>query len=215
MTHKSPFIIVENFISASQATEIARNTHAHFNVGADGSLLPSVAPFNISGISPQLTTLVSEIEHRFNVQVLSISSPELNVYPANPSLQFARQPGCENSAYVRRKWVVVHPMIDLVGYMFLSDFKSEPPFDDSTHCYGGITEFPVYNFGIRPKAGTMVVLPAGPNFISLLSPVLLGNLKFVKFTFSVCTKDGMGWLYSPEQFGGDYTKWFEASSISK
>jgi hypothetical protein len=86
----------------------------------------------------------------------------------------------------------------------LKDYNDAPPFDLKKHVYGGKLEFPVYNFGFQPQAGTMVVYPACERFISLTSPIQVGDLQFVRF--HICG-EGL-WIYDPQKFPGDFRTWF-------
>lgn len=148
---------------------------------------------------------VGAIEDRYDAAVVGMEPPVFQQYFEDPKNPCERH-GCESSEYLRKKWVKVKD-VDLVGYIWLKDFNSGVPLDPRFEVYGGKLEFPAYNFSLVPQRGTLVLFPAGPHFITAISPVLVGSLEQVKVT--VRMKDGEGpWLYQPTNFPGTYQDWF-------
>ena len=114
------------------------------------------------------------------------------------------EPICENSDYLRRKWVRTKDR-DLTGILFQSDYNDQPPFDTDYECFGGKLEFPQHSFSFHPERGTMIVYPSDPHFINATSMVLEGEL--VQARIHMAAK--LPYLYDPTEFPGDYTVWFK------
>jgi hypothetical protein len=115
--------------------------------------------------------------------------------------------GCESAKYMRKKWVKTKD-VDLVGYLWLKDYGGGVPLDPRFEVYGGKLEFPAYNFSIVPQRGTLVLFPAGPHFITAVSPVLVGSLEQIKITVKLKNPNGEMFIYQPSNFPGTYQEWF-------
>jgi len=89
----------------------------------------------------------------------------------------------------------------------LKDFNSNVPLDPRHEVFGGKLEFPAYNFSLVPQRGTLVMFPAGPHFITVISPILLGSLQQIKLTVSIRAKDNGIWFYQPANFPGKWQDW--------
>jgi len=123
-------------------------------------------------------------------------------FPVNGKI--AEKPHCENAVFKRKKWIKIKDR-DLTGVLWLKDFQDVPPFNIKTQVLGGKLEFPAYNFGFQPQKGTLVVYPACPRFISLVSQIMVGELQQIRF--HIC---GEGiWTYNPERYPGDFRDWFK------
>lgn len=146
-----------------------------------------------------------EIETRYDATYRGLEAPLFQLYPENAKFP-AEQPGCENARYLRKRWVKVKD-VDLVGFVWLKDFNSNVPLDPRTEVYGGKLEFPAYNFSLVPQRGTLVMFPAGPHFITVISPILYGSLPQIKLTVSIKEKNGGMWFYQPGQFPGKWSDW--------
>lgn len=146
-----------------------------------------------------------EIEERYNATYRGLEKPIFQVYPENAG-QPAEAPGCENSEYIRKRWVKRRD-IDLVGFIWLKDYNGQPPLDTRHEVYGGKLEFPAYNFSLVPQRGTLVIFPAGPHFITVISPILLGSLPQIKLRISIRSPDKGLWFYQPANFPGKWMDW--------
>jgi hypothetical protein len=158
-------------------------------------------------IASKFRSLISTIENNYNCEYRGLEKPVFQFYPENPK-QPAESPGCENSKYLRKKWVQFKD-IDLVGIIWLKDYNETVPLDPRHEVLGGKLEFPVHNFSLVPQRGTLVLYPAGPHFITVISPLLIGDLYQIKLNVSIKTKSGGQWLYQPANFGGVWQDWFE------
>lgn len=98
--------------------------------------------------------------------------------------------------------------VDLVGYVWLKDFNGGIPLDPRFEVYGGKLEFPAYDFSLMPQRGTLVLYPAGPHFITAVSPILVGSLEQVKVTVKLKARDGAVFIYQPSNFPGTFQEWF-------
>jgi hypothetical protein len=73
--------------------------------------------------------------------------------------------------------------------------------------FGGKIEFPAYNFSLVPQRGTLVLFPAGPHFITVISPILLGDLYQIKLNVCINAQGGGRWFYQPQNFPGKWSDW--------
>ena len=151
---------------------------------------------------------VGQIEERYDAAVVGMEPPVFSQYFENPKNPCELH-GCENAKFLRKKWVKTKD-VDLVGYLWLKDYGGGVPLDPRMEVYGGKLEFPAYNFSLVPQRGTLVLFPAGPHFITAISPVLVGTLEQVKITVKLKNVDDTMWLYNPQNFPGTYQDWFSS-----
>jgi len=213
MTDKihSPFLIIEHFISPSLCekliSELGIKSPSH---GEDGSPLKSerilIDIEHVQLFKSRVQEHVQRIEKQYNGIVAGMEPPVFQQYFEDPSRP-CEMHGCENAKYLRKKWIKVKD-IDLVGFVWLKDFNNGAPLDPAFEVYGGKLEFPAYNFSLVPQRGTLVLYPAGPHFITAISPVLVGSLEQVKITVKIKSTENGIWLYQPTNFPGTYTEWF-------
>ena len=207
---KSPFIVEQNFLSPLICEQIVES----IKVGApdtdqEGSP-KKLERFNLAWeqeIASRFREMIPQLEDKYDCEYRGLEKPLFQYYPENAKVP-AEQPGCENSKYVRKKWVM-HKDVDLVGFIWLKDYNDNVPLDPRHEVYGGKLEFPAYNFSLVPQRGTLVMFPAGPHFISVISPILLGDLYQIKLTVSVKQKTGNRWFYQPSNFPGKWEQWFD------
>jgi hypothetical protein len=203
---KSPFLVYQNFLSPKACQEIVDAVKVAVpNRDVDGFAL-KMERFHTEcedKIFAKFKPLVPELESHYN---LKYSGTEHLIFQHFPEGMkgLAEQPHCENSQFLRKKWVKVRDR-DLTGILWLKDYNDEIPLDTKMEVYGGKLEFPAYNFSLQPQRGTLMVYPAGPHFISATSPVLVGDLHCVRFHIAA---EGL-WLYQPNDFQGNYLDWFK------
>ena len=187
---KSPFIIKQDFISPLECEKIISN------------------PRDLRSVENALSQLSPEIMSHYLANIREICVPEYERHFENPK-NFVKQPGCENSNFLRKRWVMTKD-IDLVGYIWLKEFNDNVPLDTSFEVYGGKLEFPAYGFSLKPQVGTLVLYPAGPHFITAVSPVLLGELNQIKVTIKLSEHDGSPWFFNPIKMeSAKWQDWFE------
>lgn len=209
-TH-SPFHVVEDFLSPANCEKIiAEYGIAEPSRNEDGQPLKNERIISdvelISMLQHRIQDIGPDIEARYKGQIRGMDKPHFCQYFEDPKRPCELH-GCESSKLVRKKWVKVRD-IDLVAFVWLKDFGGGIPLDPAFEVYGGKLEFPAYNFSLVPQRGTMVMFPAGPHFITAISPVLVGSLEQIKFSLKITDNDNM-WFYQPDNFPGTYQEWFE------
>lgn len=209
---KSPFIIIQDFLSPLDCDKILDEIWvSQPDIDKDGNAIKmekSLPMWDITIIELfRNNDVAKHIETTYNVIYKGLQKPIYEIFPENQE-RFAKTPGCENSIFSRKKWIQ-NKDIDLVGYIWLKNFVSDLPIDPQTDVYGGKMEFPVYDFSLVPQAGTLVIFPAGPHFITAISPVLAADLYQIKLHINVKKPDGSMWFYDPTPFTGTYKDWFK------
>jgi hypothetical protein len=207
---KSPFIVIQDFLSPLTCEKIINDIRVEQpDIDTDGNpkKLERHNLFWEQDIAERFRDIVPEIESRYDCKYRGLEKPLFQYYPENAKVP-AEQPGCENSKYIRKKWVMWKD-VDLVGFVWLKDYNESIPVDPRFEVYGGKLEFPAYNFSLVPQRGTLILFPAGPHFITVISPILLGDLYQIKLNVSIKEKNGARWLYQPSKFPGKWQQWFE------
>ena len=199
---KSPFLVYPEFISPKICEDlISKVGFANPNFNSDGDPT-KIERHYLEGedlIYSKFKSIVPDIEEKYDATFKGAEKMLFQMYPENQKIP-ADQPGCENAKFLRKKWVKVKD-VDLVGILWLKNFADTAPIDPRSEVYGGKLEFPVYNFSFTPQAGTLVIFPAGPHFITAISPILVGSLYQVKFGICISPNDGSGmWMYNPANF---------------
>lgn len=210
-TFKSPFIIRPDFLSPLTCEKMLADLNNTMpNMDADGNLL-KIEKYNLAweqDIVDRFQDVKPEIEDRYDCIYRGLEKPLFQVYPENAKTP-AEPPGCENSRYIRKRWVKVKD-IDLVGFIWLKDYNGNVPLDPAHEVFGGKLEFPAHNFSLVPQRGTLVMFPAGPHFITVISPILYGSLPQIKLTVSVKTREDGHWFYQPTAHPGKWQDWLSA-----
>ncbi len=204
---KSPFLVYQDFVSPKVCDQICNNVLTG-PVDTD----PQGYPSKMEGTSDEfqsiiyskLTEIIPQIEKHYGIEY--DGTEEMVFQRFDEGMQgLGEDPKCHNSLYLRKKWVQVNS-IDLTCVLWCKDYQDTTPIDVETEVYGGKLEFPAYDFSLQPQKGTLIIYPAGPHFISAVSPVLVGDLKQVRINIS-----GKGnFIYQPDQFPGTYTEWFRS-----
>lgn len=207
---KSPFVISQDFLSPQLCELIVDDIWVKApDTDKDGNprkLERTVLKWE-NDIATRFRELVPEIEDRYSATYRGLDKPIFQYYPENPK-EPAEPVGCENSKFLRKKWVM-YKDVDLVGFIWLKDYNQNVPLDPRIEVYGGKLEFPVFNFSVVPQRGTLMLFPAGPHFITVISPVLLGDLYQIKLNVSLKTTAGGQFLYQPKDFPGTWSEWLQ------
>jgi len=205
----SPFIVIQDFLSPLVCEKIIQDVHvADPNRDTNGEP-KKLERHNLlweQEIIERFRDCIPEIETRYDCAYRGLDKPLFQYYPENAKAP-AEQPGCENSKFVRKKWVM-HKDVDLVGFIWLKDYNENIPLDPRHEVFGGKLEFPAYNFSLMPQRGSLVLFPAGPHFITVISPVLLGELYQIKLNVCINEKNGGRWFYNPVKHPGTWQQWF-------
>lgn len=205
----SPFIIVPNFLSPLKCEQIIEDLDIFspdFDNDGDPKKVERHALLLEQDIIERFHDVIPEIEQRYDCSYKGLEKPLFQFYPEYSKAP-AEPPGCENSKYIRKKWVM-HKDVDLVGFVWLRDYNENVPLDTRSEVYGGKLEFPAFNFSLVPQRGTLVLFPAGPHFITVISPILLGNLYQIKLNVCVSAHGAGRYFYQPSKHPGTWQEWF-------
>ena len=211
MTTKSPFLVYQDFLTSSEAQEVADITWVEPLLDAEGLPKPSCRYHEESEqlIFKKLQPLIPKLEEHY--PKFFYRGTEKMVFQQFPvsNGSLAEEPHCQSSVFKRKKWLRVNDRA-LTGLLWLKDYQEAPPFDINKHVLGGKLEFPLYNFGFQPQRGTLVIYPANERFISLTSPILVGELQCVRIHICPCDADGNQtiWMSDPNDYPGDFRTWF-------
>jgi hypothetical protein len=214
MKIRSPFLIYPEFISPKKCQELVSAVEVKSpNFDQNNNPLKMERHY-LEGedfIYSRLKEKIPEIEDRYDSTFKGAEKMVFQYFPENQKAP-AENPGCENSKFMRKKWIKVKD-VDLVGFLWLKDFNDTAPLDPRTEMFGGKLEFPAYNFSFTPQAGTLVIFPAGPHFITAISPILVGSLYQVKINLCISPNDGsLMWMYDPQKYpagkSGFIDSWF-------
>jgi hypothetical protein len=203
MTMPSPFLILQDFLSIKQCEELVERFKITTpNTDSEGlaiKLQRIIRPdegqdFFIN----KLYQHIGAIEEKYDAIYSGIENPYIIHYPENDKRP-AEPVGCENAKFFRKKWIQTKD-VQLVGHLWLKDFNDAPPYDPAFEVYGGKLELPAFNISLTPQRGTLVIFPAGPHFVTAISPVVIGDLYQIKFNISITAKNGGLWIYNPQNF---------------
>jgi len=204
----SPFIIIPDFLSPLKCEQILADIEvkqADTDINGDPIKMERTNIHWNEEFRARFQEVIPMLEEKYNCTYRGLEAPVFQHYPENAKVP-ASQPGCENSKYVRKRWIKTRD-VDLVGLVWLKDFNDSVPVDLRHEVFGGKLEFPAHGFSLVPQRGTFVMFPAGPHFITVTSPVLLGSLDVVKLCVSIRQKDNSLWFYQPQNHPGKWQDW--------
>lgn len=200
---KSPFIVIDEFISPLMCEDIVERSHMEFPNTEGGVPVKSITQnvLTQNRILPYLEDLIPHLEAYFGFQHGGILPFNIETYPQGCKQEVARS---ENSELgVDNEWKRVNDR-DFTGIIFLKDNCDESRFDDYFEVYGTKLEFPNHGFGFRPARGQLVLFPSAPNFINATVSPKLGDM--VQIRFHLVASDP--YTYDRNDFPGNYTTWF-------
>lgn len=204
MTYKSPFIVLQSLLSPEECKWINRATRVEPDLDLEGVPLAMTRahPESQAFIFDRFKQHIPHIEEHYGLKYKSTETMQFHQFPVT-NAKLAEQPHCDNAVFKRKKWVRVAAR-DLSCVLWLKDYQDQPPFDLERHVLGGKLEFPIYNFGFQPQAGTLVVFPSCERFIQATTSILVGELQLAKFYLHSTEP----WFYDPTLFPGDFRTWF-------
>lgn len=208
--NKSPFIVIQDFISPLACENIVRsipsstaNGNPTGDFGTNNGF--SFAEISATGIvQEEIKTIIpSLVEEHYSVKIKNVEKAFVEWYPTGAEGKIK----CDNSTYIAggaKKWVQ-HEKRDFSGILFLMDYNEKVPFDGEFEVYGGKLEFPQHGFGFNPQRGTLIIYPSGPYFINHITPVNFGELFLVRFFIET----EPFYVYQAANFPGNYIQWFK------
>ena len=204
MAVKSPFFIKQEFISPLLCEDLVDMLDLTVpDTDVEGHALKTIRMHERGELMvfDYLEKIVPEIEEYYRIDYRGTEPMVFEWYAEGCA---GYEPHCENSNYVRKKWLRTRDR-DLTGIIFLSDYQERIPFDDDFEAYGGKLEFAQHGFGFNPQRGTMILFPSDPHFINNTTQILAGDLYQIRFHIAAQSP----FLYDPEAFPGDYRSWLE------
>ena len=202
-TAKSPFYVVENFLTPKQSEMIVDSLGFYTpDYDDEGTPLKMMRCHEDSEslIFDKIQPLVPTLEDYYDFDYRAMETVSFEFHPegAEP------KPTCDNSSYIKSKWVRTRDR-DMTGIIFLSDYQDKIPFDSEYEVYGGKLEFPQHGFGFNPSRGTLIMYPSVPHFINAIAKIQAGDLFVARFHIAASKP----LLYQPDNFPGDFTSWFK------
>lgn len=202
-TYKSPFVVVQDFVSPLMCEEII--DLCDYNVpdtDKEGKYVKTVKTCEPAEgiIYERVQALVPMLQEHYGFEYKGTERMHFEWFPEGSQGQFQS----ENSEYLRGKWLRTHNR-DFTCVLFLTDYQEKVPFEQDYEAYGGKLEFPQHQFGFQPERGTLVVFPSDPHFINITSNLIIGDLYQVRIQIGAKAP----YIYNPQNFPGNYTVWFK------
>lgn len=201
-TKKSPFYILQKFISPKQCETIVDSLGYYSpDVDKEGTPIKMMRNHEESEkiIYDKFKPLIPVLEKYYGFQHRGTETItfEFLAEGVEPVAQ------CDSAKWINKKWVRTKDR-DLSIVLFLSDYQEKIPFDSEYEVYGGKLEFLQHKFGFNPERGTLIIWPSSPHFINATASIFAGDLFQAKFHIAAQTP----FLYLPENFPGNYLSWF-------
>lgn len=202
MSIKSPFYVIEEFVSPMMCEDIL--DMIDFNVpnqDKDGDEVQTNKSSERAEavIFNRLQHIVPDLEAYYGLSYKGTERIQFEWFPPGTG----SQPQSENASFVHGKWLRTRTR-DLSAILFLTDYQENSPFEADYEVYGGKLEFPQHKFGFNPQRGTLIVFPSDPHFINLTSTVFAGDAFQARIQMAAKTP----YLYDPTKFQGNYLSWF-------
>jgi hypothetical protein len=202
MNIKSPFYIVENFISPLLCEDIVDMLNFITpNVDKDGREIKTIKTCQQAEliIFDRIRGLIPQLQEYYNIQYKGTEEISFEMIPCNstPVVHI------ENSSFARGKWVKTKQR-DLTAVLFFCDYQDQPPLEEF-ETYGGKLEFPQHGFGFNCARGTLIIFPSDPHFINTNSQIHVGDLYQARIQIAAT----QSFIYNPQNFPGNYTTWFK------
>lgn len=204
MNSKSPFFIVEEFVSPLQCEDIIIRLGNKFpQSDPNGNILstPKVNRLTEMRLFPLIEELIPDLESYYDFEYGGTTKFIFNWYPQGYEDQSVI---CDNSISTPAGWKRTKEY-DFTGLIFLNDYNDTPPFDPYFEVNGGKHEYVTHNFGFNPSRGTLIIHPSGPNFAYSIAPILQGDLNVMRFHIAAHGE----YEYDMNKFPGSYKTWFK------
>jgi hypothetical protein len=201
MAIKSPFYVVENFISPLKCEDVIDDLNFLVpDTDKEGREIKTVKTCEQSELFlyDRIQLLLPELQAYYTILYKGTEEISFEMFPQGST----DTPHAENSMFTRGKWLRVKER-DLTAVLFLCDYQNQPPLEEF-EVYGGKLEFPQHGFGFNPSRGTLIVFPSDPHFINSTAPSLIGDLYQARI--HIAARKPL--IYDPRQFPGNYTSWF-------
>lgn len=202
--HKSPFLIIKNFISPLECETIVESLDTAFpNYDEEGKALKTILhlPVYQNRLWQHVSNLFDKIENYYNVEIDSITPIDFEWYPQNCADEKQR---CENSIYINNKWKILNNY-DFTMIVFLKDYNDTPDFDEQFECYGGKLEIINHKFSFNPSRGTAVLFPSNQYFINRTTSPELGDAFQMRLHLTCENR----FKYNKDDYQGNYSTWFK------
>lgn len=200
---RSPFYVVEDFVSplmCEDIIDVLDFTAPSYDKDDKPVMTIKACDAAEQMIYERFLQLIPDIEEYYGIEYKGMERVMFEWFPMGS----VGEVHCENSNYVRRKWLRTKQR-DLTAVLFMSDYQEQEQFEQEYEVYGGKLEFPQHKFGFKPNRGTLVVFPSVPHFINITSQVVFGDL----FQARIQLAAKVPYIYQPQQFPGNYTMWFK------
>jgi hypothetical protein len=201
-TPKSPFYVVQNFISPKQCEMIVDDLGYYSpDLDPEGKPIKMMRHHEPSEkiIYEKFKSLIPKLEAYYDFEHRGTEHITFEYMAAGVK----PEPVCDSSKWIKKKWVRTKDR-DFSAVLFLSDYQEDVPFDSEYEVYGGKLEFLQHKFGFNPQRGTLIVYPSSPHFINAFSEIFVGDLYVARFYIA----SQMPYLYQPDEFPGNYLSWF-------
>lgn len=203
MTTKSPFYIVEEFVSPLQCEDLIDD--CNFLVpdqDKEGHYVKTTKTCEAAElmIYERLLLILPEVQAHYGIIYKGTERVQFEMFPEGSDGKHQ----CESSDFLRGKWLRTRAR-DLSAVLFLSDYQENVPFEEDYDVLGGKFEFAQHKFGFNPQRGTLVVFPSDPHFINNTTPVLAGDLYQARIQIAAQTP----YIYNPNDYPGNYLSWFK------
>lgn len=201
--HKSPFILVENFLTKNECEDLILSLqHSIPNRDEKNYAIKTIKYNQLAEIRimPKLDDFLDQTEPYYGFTTKDISPFNFEWYAETYKGGMLK---ADNALYINNKWVKSRD-IDFTILIFLSDSKTTSITDTMFECFGGKLEFFNHKLTITPKAGTILMYPANDHFLNTFTEVGLGNLNCIRVEITA----SIPYVYNPKDFPGDYRTWF-------
>lgn len=199
---KSPFLVVQDFVSPQTCEDIVDMLELHApDVDKDDKPILTIRTNETveQVIYERFLQIQPQIEQYYNIEYRGMERINFEWYPQGSMGEHHS----ENASFLRGKWLRTKQR-DLTAVLFLSDYQEAEAIELEFEVYGGKLEFPQHKFSFNPTRGTLVIFPSDPHFINITTPVFVGDLYQARLQIAAKNM----YIYNPQEFPGNYTMWF-------